>query len=103
MAKKQPAKSAVKTTKKATATAKKAVKQAEVNVQEEEIVLSAAAKKALRLIEKSSKVCVELEAAVTVAVDKVVRKCMKDNGIELTADEANLLASILFGECDECE
>jgi hypothetical protein len=89
MAKKRPAKKATTTTKR---TAPKP--------EGEEIVLGANPKKALKLVEKSAKVQAELEEAVTLAVDNTVRKVMKANKIELTLSEANILASIWFGECE---
>ena len=89
MAKKRPAKKATTSTKKA-----------EPKPEGEEIVLGQNPKKALKLVEKSSKVRAELEEAITVAVDATVRKVMKANKIELTPSEANILASIWFGECE---
>jgi outer membrane biosynthesis protein TonB len=89
MAKKRPAKKATKTTKKP-----------EPKLESEEIVLGPNSKKALKLVEKSAKVRVELEKVITLAVDNAVRKVMKANKIELTASEANILASIWFGECE---
>lgn len=87
MAKKRPAKKAAKTTKK---TGKK--------TQDVQIVLSPNQDKALKLVDKSAKVCGELEEAVKLAVAKAVRKCMKEHGIELTTPEASLLMSIWFEE-----
>jgi len=89
MAKKRPAKKATPTTKKA-----------EMKPEGEEIVLGPNPRKALKLVEKSAKVRAELEEAITVAVDNTVRKMMKANKIELTPSEANILASIWFGECE---
>ena len=89
MAKKQPAKKTATTTKKA-----------DPKPEVEEIVLGPNPKKALKLVEKSAKVRAELEDAITVAVDNTVRKVMKANKIELTPSEANILASIWFGECE---
>ena len=90
MAKKRPAKKSAKTTKKA-----------ETKAQDERIVLSPDQEKALKLVDKSAKVRGELEQAVTLATAKAVRKCMKENKIELTPPEANELAAIWFGECDD--
>jgi anthranilate/para-aminobenzoate synthase component II len=89
MAKKRTAKKAAQTTEKA---GKKA--------QDEQIVLGPGPKKALRLVDKSAKVRAGLEDAVTAAITKAVRKCMKENGIELTSLEGNVLATIWFGEED---
>ena len=96
MAKQRPAKKATTTTKKAAPTTKKA----EPKQEGEEIVLGPNPKKALKLIEKSAKVRAEVEDAVMVAVDNAVRKVMKANKIELTPSEANILASLWFGECE---
>ncbi len=87
MAKKRPAKKAAKTT-----------KTTEKQVHVEEIVLSPGQDKAIRLVEKSAKVRGELEEAVKLAATKVVRKCMKDHGIQLTAPEATLLMTFWFEE-----
>ncbi len=89
MAKKRPAKKPTTTTKKA-----------EPKPEGEEIVLGPNPRKALKLVEKSAKVRAELENAVMVAEDNTVRKVMKANKIELTPSEANILASIWFGECE---
>jgi hypothetical protein len=87
MAKKRPAKMTAKMTKKT-----------ETKPQEEQIVLGANAEKALKLIDKSAKVCDEIEETVSLAVAKALQKVMKANKIELTAAEADLLAGILFGD-----
>ena len=80
--------------------AKKITKKAEPKPEGEEIVLGANPKKALKLVEKSAKVRAELEDAITVAVDNTVRKVMRANKIELTPSEANILATLWFGECE---
>lgn len=90
MAKKRPAKKSSKKTKKA-----------ETKAQDEQIVLGPDQEKALRLVEKSAKVRGELEQAVGLAIAKAVRKCMKENKIELTPPEANELAAIWFGDSDD--
>jgi hypothetical protein len=90
MAKKRPAKKTAPTTKKT-----------ETN-EDEQIALSPAQDKALKMVDKSAKVRAELEEAVSLAITKAVRKCMKDNKIELTLPEVSVLASIWFGEdCEE--
>jgi hypothetical protein len=86
-----------------TAKSAKAPKQAKAEPHEQEIALSDNAFKALKLIEKSAKVRTQLEEAVTLAVDKAVQKCMKDNKLALTLLEANVLAGLWFGEADEHE
>jgi hypothetical protein len=87
VAKKQTAKKAPETTPKAS--------------QEEQIVLGPVQEKALKLVEKSARVRGDLEEAVSLAIIKAVRKCMKDNKIALTPDEADDLAAIWFGDGGE--
>ena len=85
MVKKRPVKKAAKSTK---STVTKA--------QREHVVLSPGQEKAIKLVDKSVKICGELEDAVKLAAAKVVRKCMKEHGIQLTAPEADLLTLIWF-------
>jgi hypothetical protein len=73
-------------------------KRTETKPEEEQIVLGPNATKALRLVDKSAKARAELEEAVTLALAKVVRKVMKDNKIELTPSEADVLSAIWFGD-----
>ena len=94
MAKKRPAKK--RPAKETPATSKSA--EAEMEAHEEELVLAPGQDKSLKLVEKSAKVRAELEGAVTLAITKAVRKCMKDNKIELTLPEASMLAAIWFGD-----
>lgn len=81
----------------ATKSAKPSDKPAK-QIPEEEIVLDAVQDKALRLVDRSAKICAELEDAVSQAATRAVRKCMKEHGIELTASQAAVLTSIWFGE-----
>ena len=87
MAKKRAAKKSAKSTKTATK-----------STPEEQIILDPDQDKALRLVDKSAKIRVELEQAVTLAATKAARKVMKDHGISLTPSQTSLLASIWFGE-----
>lgn len=87
MPKKRTAKKSAKSTKKR---AKK--------TQEEQIILDPNQEKALRLVDKSAKIRVELLEAVMLAAAKAVRKVMKDHGISFTPPQASVLTSIWFGE-----
>jgi hypothetical protein len=79
----------------------KATKKSEEKTQDEEVVLSPAQEKAIKLVEKSAKVRGDLEQAVGLAIVKAVRKCMKENSIDLTLPEADEMAAIWFGEPGE--
>lgn len=78
---------------------KKAPKKAES--QDEQMLITPDQEKALKLVEKSARVRNELEQAVGLAITRAVRKCMKENRIELTAPEAGDLAGIWFGDSGE--
>jgi len=76
----------------------KSSKKAPKNPPAEEILLTPAQDKALKLVDKSAKTRVALEQEVGEAVSKAVRKVMKDNKIALTLAEACVLAEIWFGD-----
>ncbi len=66
--------------------------------QQEEIALTPAQTKALKLADKSAKFRTALEQAVAGAAAKAVRKVLKDQAIVVTAAEADTLTAIWFGE-----
>ena len=84
---------AKKITKRATK-AKKATKKSELV----EIELNEVEASAIELVHSSSKVCAELEKAVTSAVSQSVRKVFKQHGVSLTAEQAEEVALLLFGD-----
>jgi hypothetical protein len=77
---------------------KSAAKKRTKSAPEEQIVLDPDQDKALRLVDKSAKICAELEGAVSQAAAKAVRKVMKDHGISLTPAQTAVLTSIWFSE-----
>jgi hypothetical protein len=96
---------AKKTTKSATTTkkpapAKKTAKKKAAPAKTEpiEIELDEVEATAIELVHASSKVCDELEKAVTSAVSEAVRKVFKQNKVSLTTVQAEKVALLLFGD-----
>jgi hypothetical protein len=63
-----------------------------------EIELDEVEATAIELVHASSKVCDELEKAVTSAVSQAVRKVFKENKVSLTTEQAQKVALLLFGD-----
>jgi hypothetical protein len=63
-----------------------------------EIELEEVEATAIELVHSSSKVCDELEKAVTSAVSQAVRKVYKQNKVSLTTEQAEKVALLLFGD-----
>lgn len=98
MAKKTATKKSAAPAKKAPA-AKPAKKKAPAKKSAEpELVLDAAEEKALDLVEKSKRLCKDLEVAVTESISQAVGKVFKDHGVTLTAAQAKNIALLLFGD-----
>lgn len=63
-----------------------------------EIELEPAEIKAFELAHSSDKVCKELELAVTSTIAVAVRKVFKQNSVALSAEQAERVALLLFGD-----
>jgi hypothetical protein len=99
MAKKAPAKkTAVAKKKPAAAKAAKKKSPAKKKAEPAGIVLSAVEEKAFDLVQSSKAVCRELEVAVTGAVAEAVQKVFKQHKIDMTAEQSQNVAVILFGD-----
>ena len=62
------------------------------------ITLDAAEEKAFDLAQSSTKVCKELEVAVTEAATAAVRKVFKGHRVPLSRVQAGTLTMVLFGD-----
>ena len=65
---------------------------------DQEIELDPTEEQAFRLAQKSRPFRDEMETAVTVAISKTVRKVFKGHGVALSAEQAEKMAMILFGD-----
>ena len=98
MAKKTATKKSAAPTKKAPA-AKPAKKKAPAKKSAEvELVLEPAEEKALDLVEKSKRVCKDLEEEVTKAISGAVATVFNGHGVSLTPRQAKNIALLLFGD-----
>ena len=94
---------AKKTTKPATnakkqAPSKKTTKKTTKKAEPVAIELDEVEATAIELVHSSSKVCTELEKAVTAAVSDAVRKVFKQHRVSLTSEQAQKVALLLFGD-----
>ena len=98
MAKKKVAKKKASPAKKAAPAKASKKKAAPIREEEQiEIELDAVEQKAVDLISTSEQLCDDLEEAVTAAVSKTVGTIYKKHKINLTPEQAENVALLLFG------